>query len=82
MNLNHIQTVAKYESKIFAKLALLDYGRFVACRDIGRFTDLFFHLWIFGTDGIGLACPVAWNLSLSHHTGGHRDYTVGQLSPK
>ena len=32
MNLNHIQTVAKYESKIFAKLALLDYGRFVACR--------------------------------------------------
>jgi len=53
MNLNHIQTVAKYESKIFAKLALLDYGRFVACRDIGRFTDLFFHLWIFGTDGIG-----------------------------
>ena len=47
MNLNHIQTVAKYESKIFAKLALLDYGRFVACRDIGRFTVLFFHLWIF-----------------------------------
>lgn len=46
MNLNHIQTVAKYESKIFAKLALLDYGRFVACRDIGRFTDLFFHLCV------------------------------------
>ena len=82
MNLNHIQTVAKYESKIFAKLALLDYGRFVACRDIGRFTDLFFHLWIFGTDGIGLACPVAWKLSLFHNTGGHRDFSVGQLSPK
>ena len=82
MNLNHIQTVAKYESKIFAKLALLDYGRFVACRDIGRFTDLFFHLWIFGTDGIGLACPVALKLSLCHHTGGHRDFSVGQLSPK
>ena len=40
MNLNHIQTVAKYESKIFAKLALLDYGRFVACRDIGRASPL------------------------------------------
>ena len=26
MNLNHIQTVAKYESKIFAKLALLEAG--------------------------------------------------------
>ena len=44
MNLNHIQTVAKYESKIFAKLALLDYGRFVACRDIGRIFSLM-DLW-------------------------------------
>ena len=82
MNLNHIQTVAKYESKIFAKLALLDYGRFVACRDIGRFTDLFFHLLIFGTAGIGHACPVAWKIYLCQQTGGHRDFSVGQLSPK
>lgn len=78
MNLNHIQTVAKYESKIFAKLALLDYGRFVACRDIGRFTDLFFHLWIFGTDGIGLACPVAWKLSVIVKTCSDSLFSIGQ----
>lgn len=58
MNLNHIQTVAKYESKIFAKLALLDYGRFVACRDIGRFTDLFF---TYGSlERTALASHVPW----------------------